>query len=218
LRIYLSALFFSLALSMTASTSAFAAGDVRVMALFPGKALVEVDGTNRLLKVGKRSPEGLLLISSDSHEAVIEMDGEQQSYQVGARFGGGFSQGKKREVRIVRDNHGSYTTVGSINGRSVDLVLDTGATSVAMSSLEAKRLGIQYWLTGEKAIASTASGYANGYKIMLKRVQVGSIGLNNVEAMVVEGSSPRRVLLGMSFLNRVDMNNDNNVMLLRSKY
>ncbi len=188
------------------------------MALFPGKAMVEVDGTNRLLKVGKVSPEGLLLISSDSHEAVIEMDGERQSYQVGARFGGGFSQGEKREVRIVRDNHGSYTTVGSINGRSVDIVLDTGATSVAMSSLEAKRLGIQYWLTGEKTIVSTASGYANGYRVMLKRVQVGTISLNNVEAMVVEGSSPLRVLLGMSFLNRVDMSNNDNVMLLRSKY
>lgn len=200
------------------STSALAVETVHVMALFPGKAMVEVDGTNRLLKVGKASPEGLLLISSDSREAVIEIDGQQQSYQVGARFGGSFSAASKREVRIIRDNHGGYSTVGSINGRSVDMLLDTGASSVAMSSFEAKRLGIQYWLTGEKTIVSTASGYANAYKVTLDRVQVGEIGLNNVAAMVVEGGSPLSVLLGMTFLNQVEMKNEGNVMLLRAKH
>jgi aspartyl protease family protein len=203
---------------MLFSTSVLAVESVRVMALFPGKAMVEVDGANRLLKLGKASPEGLLLISADSNEAVIEIDGERKSYQVGAKFGGSFTQGKKREVRIIRDNHGSYNTVGSINGRNVDMLLDTGASSVAMSSHEAKRLGIQYWLTGKKTVVSTASGYANAYKIKLDRVQVGEIRLNNVDAMVVEGGSPLKVLLGMSFLNRVEMNNAGNVMLLRSKH
>lgn len=211
-------IFVGLFLSIPFSTSVLAVESVHVMALFPGKAMVEVDGTKRLLKVGKASPEGLLLISSDSREAVIKIDGQQQSYQVGARFGGSFSAGSKREVRIIRDNHGGYTTVGSINGRSVDMLLDTGATSVAMSSFEAKRLGIQYWLTGEKTVVSTASGYANAYRVRLDRVQVGAISLNNVDAMVVEGSSPREVLLGMSFLNQVEMKNDGNVMLLRAKY
>ncbi len=218
MRIFSTKIFSGLALAMVFATAAPAAESVRVMALFPGKAMVEVDGTNRLLKVGKRSPEGLLLISSDSREAVIEMDGQRQSYQVGARFGGSFSPGKKREVRIVRNNHGSYTTVGSVNGRSVNMMLDTGASSVAMSSREAKRLGIQYWLTGEKTVVSTASGFANAYRVTLDRVQVGAISLDKVEAMVVEGDGPLEVLLGMSFLNRIDMNNDGNVMLLRSKY
>ncbi len=202
---------------MLISIAAHAVDNIRVMALFPDKAMVEVDGKNRLLKVGKRSPEGLLLISADSKEAVIELDGEQHSYKVGARYGGSFTAGKKREVRIIKDNKGSYYTVGSINGRTVDMLLDTGASSVAMSSVEAKRLGIQYWLTGTKTMVRTASGLANGYTVTLDRVQVGSISLNNVKAMVVEGSSPWTVLLGMTFLNRVEMINTGNVMVLRSK-
>jgi len=205
-------------LAILLPTVAIAVENIRVMALFPGKAMVEVDGKNRFLKVGKTSPEGLLLISADSSEAVIEVNGERKSYQVGAKYGGSFSASAKREVRIPRDNRGGYTTVGSINGRTVDMLLDTGASSVAMSSVEAKRLGLQYWLNGEKTVISTASGYARGFNIVLERVQVGSISLNKVDAIVVEGGSPREVLLGMSFLNRVDMKNSGNVMLLRSKF
>ncbi|MCP4996513.1 MAG: TIGR02281 family clan AA aspartic protease, partial [Gammaproteobacteria bacterium] len=66
-------------------------------------------------------------------------------------------------------------------------------------------------------MVSTASGYAKGYRIVLNRVQVGAISLNSVDAIVIEGGSPRQVLLGMSFLNRVEMNNSSNIMLLRSK-
>ena len=209
--------FVALILSMLISSVALAVESIRVMALFPNKAMVEVDGVNRLLKVGKPSPEGLLLISADSSEAVIELDGEQKSYQVGARYGGNFSTSEKREVRILKNNHGGYTTVGSINGRTVDMLLDTGATSVAMSSVEAKRLGIQYWMSGTKTVVRTASGLADAYEVTLDRVQVGSIGLNNVRATVVEGSSPTQVLLGMTFLNQVELINDGNVMVLRSR-
>jgi aspartyl protease family protein len=46
---------------------------------------------------------------------------------------------------------------------------------------------------------------------------VGTIGINNVKALVVEGGSPLKVLLGMSFLNRIEMTNSGNVMVLRSK-
>ncbi len=200
------------------STAAMAVENIMVMALFPDKAMVEVDGKKRLLKVGKRSPEGVLLISADSSEAVIEIDGEKNSYQVGTRYGGSFSTSGKQEVRIVKDNKGSYFTVGSINGRTVDMLLDTGASSVAMSSVEAKRLGIQYWLSGKKTMVSTASGLAQAYSVTLDRVQVGSISLSNVDAFVIEGGSPLQVLLGMSFLNRVEMSNSDNIMLLRSKY
>ncbi len=208
---------FGLILALVLSTPVVAVDDIRVMALFPGKAMVEVGGKNRLLKIGKASPEGVLLISADSSEAVIEIDGKRESYRVGAKYGGSFKTGARREVRITRDNDGGYTTVGSINGRTVSMLLDTGATSVAMSSVEAKRLGLQYWLDGIKTMVSTASGYAKGYRIVLNRVQVGAISLNSVDAIVIEGGSPRQVLLGMSFLNRVEMNNSSNVMLLRSK-
>jgi aspartyl protease family protein len=195
-----------------------AADSVRVVALFPDKAMVEVDGHNRLLRVGERSPEGLLLISADAHEAVIEVDGKRDTYLPGSRIGGTFSTPQKREVRITRDSDGSYNTVGSINGQIVNMLVDTGASSIAMSEVQAKRLGIPYWLDGEKMGVQTASGYARAYGVTLKRVQVGEITLHDVAAVVVEGDNPTSVLLGMTFLNRVDLEHQGNVMVLRTKY
>jgi aspartyl protease family protein len=195
-----------------------AVDSVRVKALFPDKAMVEIDGKTRVLKAGKPSPEGVVLISADSREAVIEVNGERRSYALDSRIGGNLSTPQKTEVRISRDAGGNYTTVGSINGRTVDMLVDTGASSIALSEVEAKRLGIPYWLTGEKAGVRTASGFARGYLVTLDEVRVGSISLQQVRAVVVQGNNPVRVLLGMSFLNRVEMENVGNVMVLRSKF
>lgn len=195
-----------------------AVDSVRVKGLFPDKAMVEIDGSTRVLKVGKTSPEGVTLISADSREAVIEVDGERQTYTLDNQIGGAFTAPEKTEVRIPRDIAGNYTTVGSINGRTVNMLVDTGASTVAMSETEAKRLGIPYWLKGEKAGVQTASGFAKAYAVILDEVRVGGIALQKVRAYVVEGNSPTKVLLGMSFLNRVEMENVGNLMVLRSKY
>jgi len=191
---------------------------VRVVALFNDRAMVEVDGQRYLLRAGKRSPEGVLLVSSNTREAVLEVDGKRDSYQLGSHYGGSYVQRKILEVRIMRAANGAYMTAGMINGRGVNMMVDTGATSVAMSETEAKRLGIQYRLKGEKIGVSTASGSARAYAVKLQRVRVGEIELQNVSAVVVEGSSPREVLLGMSFLKRVEMDNQGNLLLLRSKF
>ncbi len=195
-----------------------AVDSIRVVALFPDKAMVEIDGRSRVLKAGETSPEGVTLISADSRNAVIEANGERQTYGLNSRFGGGLSTPTKTEVMIARDIRGNYSTVGSINGRTVNMLVDTGATSIAMSEAEARRLGLPYWLKGKKAAVQTASGYARAYSVILDEVRVGAIVLRQVEAVVVEGNSPAEVLLGMSFLNRVEMENSNNIMVLRNKH
>jgi aspartyl protease family protein len=200
------------------SLNAWAVERVRVMALFQDKAMLEIDGKNRLLRTGETSPEGVRLISADAREAVIEVDGEQQSYQLNTQVGGSYKEPESREAQIWRDNTGSFTTVGSINGRTVNMLVDTGATSVAMSEREAKRLGIPYRLRGKRVMVGTASGQALGYEVTLDQVQVGQVLLRNVGAMVIEGDSPREVLLGMTFLSRVQMDNQGTVMILRSNY
>jgi aspartyl protease family protein len=195
-----------------------AVDSVRVKALFPNKAMVDIDGTTRVLKVGKPSPEGVTLISADSREAVMEVDGVRKTYIVDTQIGGALTAPQRTEVRIPRDTAGNYTTVGSINGRTVDMLVDTGASTIAMSETEAKRLGIPYWLKGEKARVRTASGFAGAYAVTLDQVRVGGITVQQVRAFVVEGNNPKRVLLGMSFLNRVEMENVGNLMVLRKKY
>lgn len=191
---------------------------IRVMALFQDKAMVEIDGKNRLLRKGEKSPEGVLLISADSKEVVLEIDGQQKTYRLGSHIGGNFQKPASTEVKIWRDNTGSFTTVGSINGRTVNMLVDTGATSVAISEREAIRLGVPYRLKGKKIMVSTASGRSMGYEVSLDQVRVGNLTLRNVEAMVIEGDDPQEVLLGMTFLNRVQMENQGTVMVLRSKY
>ncbi|VAX10719.1 hypothetical protein MNBD_GAMMA26-2440 [hydrothermal vent metagenome] len=191
---------------------------LRVMALFADKAMVEINGKNRLLKKGKASPEGVLLISADAKEVVLEIDGKRETYELGRHVSASFSKSEFKEARIYLNNRGSFTTIGSINGRTVDMLVDTGASSVAMSEVEAQRLGLPYRLKGEVIGVSTASGFAKGYRLTLDRVKVGDIMLRNIDATVIEGSSPQQVLLGMTFLGQLQMENKSSVMVLRTKY
>ncbi|WP_260843364.1 retropepsin-like aspartic protease family protein [Sedimenticola selenatireducens] len=203
---------------LTGSCATLAVEKVRVMALFPNKAMVQIDGKQRLLKAGKKSPEGVLLISATSNEAIIEVNGKRDSYGLGSQIGGHFAEREIAEVRIQGDIRGAYNTVGSINGRMTDMLVDTGATVVAISEVEAKRLGIQYRLKGEKSWVRTASGTARAHSILLEKVQVGGIALPNVDAVVIEGNSPHKVLLGMSFLSRIKMEQQGTLMLLQQKF
>jgi len=201
------------------SGSTIAVERLRVVALFPDKAMVEIDGKNRLLKKGKASPEGVLLISADAKGAVLEVDGKRENYELGRHVSAAYSKPKVQEVRIWRNTRGGYTTVGTINGRTVNMLVDTGASAVAMSEVEARRLGIPYQLKGTVIRVSTASsGNVKGYNVILDRVQVGDILLRNVQGTVIEGSSPSEVLLGMTFLGQLQMENSGNVLLLKTKH
>ena len=195
-----------------------AAVQFRVLALFNGKAMLEIDGMNHLLREGQEGPGGLLLVFADAKKAVIEVDGRRDEYRLGSHAGGTFAEPQDREVKIWQDSSGGYLTTGSINGRNADMLVDTGATQVALSETEAKRLGIAFRRRDKKTRVQTASGVANAYRVTLARVRVGAIELSNVTGVVVEGDSPRRVLLGMSFLNRVEMNHQGNMLLLRSRF
>jgi aspartyl protease family protein len=191
---------------------------VRVLALFQDKAMLEIDGRERFMRAGQSSPEGVRLVSADQHQAVVEVGGRRESLTFGTSVGGTFATPESREVKIYRDLKGVYTTAGSINGRPVDFMVDTGATAVAMSGTEARRLGLPYRLDGNPVQVTTASGVARGHRVSLERVTVGDITLHNVEALVIAGDLPEQVLLGMTFLNRVDMRQEGAEMVLRTKY
>jgi len=206
-------------LMMCAAAGYLEAGvQFRVLALFNGKAMLQINGTNHLLREGQEGPQGLILISADARKAVIEVDGRRGEYRLGRHSGGAFAEPQDREVKIWQDSSGGYLTTGSINGRNTDMLVDTGATLVALSSVEAARLGIAFRRKDKKTNVQTASGVANAYRVTLARVRVGDIELSNVSGVVLEGDSPRHVLLGMSFLNRVEMNHQGNILLLRSKF
>jgi len=210
-------LFFLIFLISFAATSFVSATDIMVLGLFKNKAIVKIDGKQRVLKKGKKTPEGVMLISSDSDAALIEVDGKQQEFKLGLHVSTSFKKKVLAEAKIMPTN-GMYYTTGFINGHAVNFLVDTGATWIAMNANQARSLGINFRYIGKRGAVSTANGVATVYRVNLDKVRVGEIELKNVPAGVLEGDSPSQVLLGNSFLNRVEMQRQGQVMLLKQKF
>jgi len=174
---------FALLLGFSANALAV---DIVVMGLFRNKAVIKIDGKQRILKPGNSSPEGVLLISSNSSEAVLEFEGSRKAYSIGNHISTSFKRDKQASVSIYRNERGMFTTVGSINGFPVNFLVDTGASSVAMNRKQADRLGLDYRLNGTPLGISTASGFERGWRTQLDRVQVGEVSLRNVEGTVID--------------------------------
>jgi aspartyl protease family protein len=194
------------------------ATDVSVTGLFTGKAMLSLNGgAPRMVSVGQ-SIDGVKLISADSNAAVLEVDGKRKTLGLGqgVSVGGGSSSGSQT-VTLTANSQGHFVTLGSINGATTRFVVDTGATYVSLSSAEARRLGLDY-SRGERGAMSTANGVVPAYKVTLNTVRVGDISMNQVDAAVIEGGSPPVTLLGMSFLNRVEMKRDGDTMTLKKRY
>jgi len=201
------------------SAVAFAeAADVRVVGLFSGRAVLLVGGQQRLLKPGQTSPEGVQLISATSEEALLLIDGQEVTARLDGRVSARKRSPEVSEVQVWRDTAGMYTTVGSINGLPVTFLVDTGATAVAMNADQARRLGIDFRVIGRQSGVTTASGVEHAWAITLAAVKVGDLELHNVAAVVLEGAHPATTLLGMSYLGRLEINNDGRLMTLRKKY
>ncbi|MGD8743902.1 MAG: TIGR02281 family clan AA aspartic protease [Granulosicoccaceae bacterium] len=200
------------------ATSFAEATDIVVNGLFSNKAVVTIDGKQRVLKVGKVTPEGVKLLSADSRSALIEVDGRQKRFTLGGHIGGSFTRDDQPAVTIYRNQHNMFTAVGSINNFPVTFLVDTGASQVAMSTKDARRFGVNYQLKGKRTWVNTAAGTKTAWAVKLNKVKVGEIELRNVDGMVVDGAGPGGVLLGMSFLGRLEMNNDGQAMVLKKKF
>ena len=206
-----------LAASLLFYASFSTASVVRVVALFPDKAMVTIDGQRHLMRVGGRTVKGVKLVNADSKVAVLEIDGRRQRFTLSRDTSGGISEPDVKRLRITRNNNGQYIYQGSINGRRIDMLLDTGANVVAMNSRDADRLGIRY--KGSKKVqVETASSTVSAYQVNLPKVSLGGLQVNNVDATILEGSYPDKVLLGMSFLQHVRFSEVQGVMVLEARY
>ena len=139
-----------------------------------------------MLKVGQRSPEGVLLIAADPKQAVVEINGQQQQLTLSRQIRTGYKKVTKSQVSIRRNQANQYITQAKLNGKRVQVLVDTGANAIALSSQQADFLGIDY-RGGMPGIVSTASGKASSYGVMLRSVDVGGIQVSGVQAFVIEG-------------------------------
>lgn len=193
----------SLLLAYSAAASAVW---VRLIAIGPTHAELQINDTPRTMRPGQESPEGVRLISISGGYAEIQANGNTQRLRLGERI--------SPSVMLQADGRGHYITEVTINGRRTAAMVDTGASGIAMSRAEADRLGIAY-RDARKIATSTAGGNSAAYVVNLDSVQAGSIQLRDVEATIsVLADSPHIVLLGMSFLRRVEMLKDGNRLLL----
>ncbi len=191
--------------------------DILVLGLLKDMAILRVDGKQYKLRSGETTPEGIKLITADSEQAVLEIGGRREVYRLGSHISATFSAPEKSGA-MIRPVNGMYHVSGFINRQPVDFLVDTGASSIAINAKLARKLGINFRYEGEQGYSSTASGYARIYKLKLDSVQIGDIVLHNVEAAVLEGDFPTTALLGMSFLNRVNMKRDGELLMLEKKW
>ena len=188
------------------------------------KALVIVDGNPPKVLAPGETFKGVKVISAQGDQAVVAIAGKQHTLRIGdapASVGGGLGGGvgsaaNGSRIVLTSTGGGHFVTLGQINGRSAEMVVDTGATSVSMSALQAERLGVEF-KTGQPVQMSTANGVIPGWRLKLAAVKVGDVTVREVDAVVSAGSMPY-VLLGNSFLTRFQMTRTNDQLVLEKRY
>ncbi|WP_417661952.1 retropepsin-like aspartic protease family protein [Pseudomonas sp.] len=207
-----------LSVLLTLAGSVWAAAQIQVVGLFPGAAVLNVDGQRKLVKVGQTGPGGVQVISADARGAVLRVDGVERNYSLTRDYSQGMTAPQKRSFSIAKGENGHYWVAGSVNGHPIQFLVDTGATSVALTGAQADQLGIDYRATGREIRVSTANGVARGWRIKLNSVKVGTIEVRGVEGTVMDVGTGGEALLGMSFLGRVGWKVDQDVLVLESKH
>jgi len=208
-------------LSAMVATPALAIDTVSVYALFNHRAILVIDGRQRMLKAGETSPEGLTLVSSDTRKAIIEIDGVREALDLHIVYSGGpvsepdtgGSEFDGNEVTLERSPSGFFYADGEINNRPVRFLVDTGANNIAMSASMARSLDIDFE-SGRKSLATTANGVVPMYLVRLDKVTVGSIELEDVETSIISDPGPNEILLGMSFLGQLEIEHRDDRMKL----
>jgi aspartyl protease family protein len=209
-----------LTLACAALVSPFAAAtDVALIGLMGGSAAVLAvgGGEPKTVKVGQKW-SGVTVVSVDrsQSQAVVEIDGKPRVLKIGQHYRAAVAPSSRQSVTLAADTRGHFVAEGAINGNPVRFLVDTGASTIALPASDAVRLGIDY-RKGRRGFSSTANGVVPIYVLTLDTVRLGSIELTGVEAAVIEQGLDI-ALLGMSFLNRVEMKRDGHVMTLTRRF
>jgi len=193
-----------------------AISNIQVVGLFKGAAILNINNERKMIRVGDNNA-GIHLYEANSRQAKVEIDGKCMVLSMAEHLPIQIGLPPASNVQAhLLSSGGTYNVTGSINSRVTDFVVDTGATYMTISSALAKRLGINY-KNAQKLMMDTANGKATAHIVTVSSVRIGGIELNNIKTAVMHDLSTNKVLLGMSFLNKVEMTQKNGVMILKKR-
>ena len=206
----------TLALMLCLSSAACLAQEVGLAGLLGSKAMLMINGGEpRALAVGQ-SIDGVKLLSIQGDQAIVEINGKKRPLRVGQHAVGATSAEGAGKIILTADGQGHFYTTGTVNGVSVRFLVDTGATMISLGKADAQRIGLDP-SQGQRGVSHTANGAITVSKVKLDTVRVGEVTLHSVDALVQQNDMPI-ALLGMSFLNRMDMQRDGSTMTLKKRY
>ena len=173
-----------------------------MVGLFPGKAVLVIDGgAPRTVAVGA-SVAGVRLLAVDQDSATVDIGGKRQRLAIGQHAHSGGDGGGPQVISLTADARGHFITTGTVNGATIRFMVDTGATSVVLTSTDAARLGLEPKdLVYDRPVV-TADGRTEAAAVVLDHLSIAGARVDQVEALVIaEGLEPS--LLGMSYLGRL---------------
>ncbi|RZL65684.1 MAG: TIGR02281 family clan AA aspartic protease [Variovorax sp.] len=207
------------ALLLLAASAASHAESAMLTGTIGNRAILIVNGgAPKTVAVGE-SHQGVRLVSLQAGQAVVESGGQRATLRMDTPVsigGSGPGGGSGNRIVLPADSRGHFMTQGAINGRTVNFMLDTGATTVALSAADAQRIGLDY-SKGRPVQMNTANGVSRGYLLRLASVRVGDVEVYDIDATVSQQPMPY-VLLGNSFINRFSMRRDADQMVLEKRY
>ncbi|HEX5613123.1 MAG TPA: TIGR02281 family clan AA aspartic protease [Burkholderiales bacterium] len=205
------------ALALFAAPLPVLALDVQLVGTFGSQAAVlSIDGGEpKTVRIGQKVGS-VTVLSVDKDRATVEIEGKRRVLQPGQHYRSSGATDARQSAVLSADSRGHFYAEGAVNGGALRFVLDTGATSVALPAAEAVRIGLDY-RKGNPSMVRTANGPATAWRVRLDTVRVGGIELQQVDAMVLEQGLDTP-LLGMTFLNRVEMHRDGDTMTLKRRF
>ncbi len=206
-----------MALALALACGAAHAVDIALVGTIGRKAAVlSLDGGDpKTVKTGQ-TWSGITVLEVEHDSAVIEFEGEKHTLQRGAGYRNTPPPMAGAAVVLAADGRGHFFADGAVNGLPLRFLVDTGASMVVLPARDAQRLGIDY-LHAPKTRVQTAGGSIVAYLITLDRIKVGGIELTSVDGLVTDQDAGV-ALLGMSFLNRVEMRRNGDSMTLIRRF
>jgi aspartyl protease family protein len=208
-----------LSVFLTLAAGVAAAQSVSLQGMLGKKALLIVDGAAPKSVGPGESHMGVKVLATLGDQATVEIDGKRHTLRVGdapASVGKSGVGPRGNKIVLTAGSGGHFLSQGAINGRAVQFMVDTGATSVAMGVAEAERIGIDY-RKGQIGRGSTANGVVTVYHVKLASVRIGDVEVYDVDASVLPANMGH-ILLGNSFLTRFQMTRHNDQLVLERRF